>query len=162
MVNWPKIEYRHIFAYFISRPGTCMQEQLLSWKQLEAYNYFQNGYVRTVLCLVFDNGSTRYVLWRRRWIPAKGHLKMLTKYASLPVTSTNRTTTVHWHSYNDTSSPSRQVTTYCWCGGEDVGRMIACDNPNCCMEWFHIECVGITRKPKGKWFCSDSRREHIK
>ena len=66
------------------------------------------------------------------------------------VTSTNRTTTVHSHSYNDTSSPSRQVTTYCWCGGEDVGRMIACDNPNCCMEWFHFECVGITRKPKCK------------
>ena len=28
MVNWPKIEYGHIFAYFISRPGTYMQEQL--------------------------------------------------------------------------------------------------------------------------------------
>ena len=66
------------------------------------------------------------------------------------VTYTNRTTTVHSHSFNDTSSPSWHVTTYCWCGGEDVGRMIACDNPNCRVEWFHFECVGITRKPKGK------------
>ena len=40
MVNLPKIEYSHIFAYFISRPGTYKQEQLLSWKQPEVYDYF--------------------------------------------------------------------------------------------------------------------------
>ena len=45
-------------------------------------------------------------------------------------TSTNCTTRVRSHSFNDTSSPSWQVTTYCWCGGQHVGRMIACDNPN--------------------------------
>ena len=46
--------------------------------------------------------------------------------------------------------------TYCWCDGEDVGRMIACDNPSCSKEWFHFECVGLTRKPRGKWYCSES------
>lgn len=71
MVNWPKIEYGHIFAYFISRPGTYTQEQLLSWKQLEAYNYFQNGYVRTVLCSVFGNGSTRCVLLKAKVNPSQ-------------------------------------------------------------------------------------------
>ena len=77
------------------------------------------------------------------------------------ITSTNRANTVQSHSYNDTSSTSHQATTYCWCGG-DVGRMITCDNPNCRMEWFHFECVGITHKPRGKWFCSDSCSEQIK
>ena len=29
--------------------------------------------------------------------------------------------------------------------------MIAqCDNPDCATEWFHFECVGLTRKPQGK------------
>jgi len=37
MSQWPKIEYGHIFAYIISRPGTYTQEQLLSWKQLEGF-----------------------------------------------------------------------------------------------------------------------------
>ena len=32
MSLWPRI---HIFGYFIKRPGTYTQEQLLSWKQLE-------------------------------------------------------------------------------------------------------------------------------
>ena len=73
MVNWPKIEYGHILAYFISRPGAYTQEQLLSWKQLEAYNYFQNGY-----------GSTRCVLLKAKVNPAKEHQKMLTKGGSLP------------------------------------------------------------------------------
>ena len=27
--QWPKIKYGHIFAYFVSRPGTYTQEQLL-------------------------------------------------------------------------------------------------------------------------------------
>lgn len=46
---WPAVEYGHIFGYFISRPGLYTQEQLLAWKQLDAYNYFQCGYVRTIL-----------------------------------------------------------------------------------------------------------------
>ena len=53
MSQWPKIEYGHIFAHFISRPGTYIQEQPLSWKQLEAYNYFENGHLRTVLSIMF-------------------------------------------------------------------------------------------------------------
>ena len=44
---WP-VEYGHIFGYFMKQAGIYMQEQLLSWKQLDAYNYFQSGYVRTV------------------------------------------------------------------------------------------------------------------
>ena len=62
MTCWPKIEYGHILPTFISIPGTYTQEQLLSWKQLEAFNYFQNGHVRTVLSSGFGNGSTRCVL----------------------------------------------------------------------------------------------------
>ena len=45
MINWPKIEYGHIF---ITRSGTYTQQELVSWKQMEAYNYFESGYVREV------------------------------------------------------------------------------------------------------------------
>ena len=44
--------------------------------------------------------------------------------------------------------------SYCCCDGDDVGQMIACDNPSCPKEWFHFECVGITRKPRESWYCS--------
>ena len=30
---------------------------------------------------------------------------------------------------------------FCWCGGEDEGRMVACDNISCLREWFHYQCV---------------------
>jgi len=33
--------------------------------------------------------------------------------------------------------------------------MVACDNPDCAVEWFHFECVGMTQQPKGKWYCRD-------
>ena len=42
---------------------------------------------------------------------------------------------------------------YCLCGEEEYGGMIACDNQCCHVVWFHYKCVGITRKPKGKWYC---------
>jgi len=44
---------------------------------------------------------------------------------------------------------------YCFCNERSYGDMIACDNPNCCREWFHYSCVGIIIPPKGKWFCTD-------
>jgi len=44
---------------------------------------------------------------------------------------------------------------YCFCNEMSYGDMIACDNPNCCREWFHYSCVGIITPPKGKWFCTD-------
>ena len=45
MAGWPPVEYGRIFAYFITRHGVYTLEQLLCWKQLEGYNYFQSNYV---------------------------------------------------------------------------------------------------------------------
>lgn len=50
MSLWPKIEYVHIFAYFITRPGTYTQQELVPWKQMEAYNYFESGHERFCVC----------------------------------------------------------------------------------------------------------------
>lgn len=43
--------------------------------------------------------------------------------------------------------------TYCLCHQVSYGEMIGCDNLDCPIEWFHFACVGLTTKPKGKWFC---------
>ena len=52
--------------------------------------------------------------------------------------------------------------TYCWCNGKDEGKMVACDNDSCERQWFHFGCVGVSRKPRGKWFCSaDCRRKEM-
>ena len=42
---------------------------------------------------------------------------------------------------------------YCTCKRPSFGRMIQCANDDCLDVWFHYECVGIKRKPKGNWFC---------
>ncbi|XP_051989854.1 inhibitor of growth protein 5-like [Xyrauchen texanus] len=43
--------------------------------------------------------------------------------------------------------------TYCLCSQVSYGEMIGCDNADCPIEWFHFACVGLTTKPKGKWYC---------
>ncbi|KAK1290927.1 PHD finger protein ING1 [Acorus calamus] len=45
--------------------------------------------------------------------------------------------------------------TYCFCNQVSFGEMVACDHPNCKIEWFHYGCVGLKEQPKGKWYCPD-------
>jgi hypothetical protein len=42
---------------------------------------------------------------------------------------------------------------YCTCRSIAHGDMISCDNEKCNIEWFHFGCVGLTKMPKGDWFC---------
>jgi inhibitor of growth protein 3 len=42
---------------------------------------------------------------------------------------------------------------YCTCERVSFGDMVACDNNSCPYEWFHWECVGITKEPHGRWIC---------
>uniref|UniRef100_A0A915L2Q1 Inhibitor of growth protein n=1 Tax=Romanomermis culicivorax TaxID=13658 RepID=A0A915L2Q1_ROMCU len=51
---------------------------------------------------------------------------------------------------------------YCTCRQVSYGQMIGCDNPDCPIEWFHFNCVGLTTKPKGKWFCAACAEEKKK
>lgn len=51
--------------------------------------------------------------------------------------------------------------TYCTCNRVSFGEMIGCDNPDCLIEWFHFECVGLTSSVKGKWYC-DACKEKMK
>ena len=49
--------------------------------------------------------------------------------------------------------------SYCYCGGpEDAGDMIACDDDECKLQWYHLHCLKIQRVPKGKWFCPECRK----
>lgn len=42
---------------------------------------------------------------------------------------------------------------YCYCDQVSFGEMIGCDNPDCPIEWFHYDCVGLEAPPPGKWYC---------
>lgn len=52
--------------------------------------------------------------------------------------------------------------TYCLCHQVSYGEMIGCDNTECPIEWFHFPCVGLTSKPKGKWYCPKCAQERKK
>ncbi|CAB3374602.1 inhibitor of growth protein 4 isoform X2 [Cloeon dipterum] len=52
--------------------------------------------------------------------------------------------------------------TYCLCHQVSYGEMIACEVPDCPIEWFHFACVNLTTKPKGKWYCPKCLEERKK
>ena len=42
---------------------------------------------------------------------------------------------------------------YCLCRQVAFGNMVACDNEECSIEWFHCSCVNLTKLPKNEWLC---------
>jgi len=44
---------------------------------------------------------------------------------------------------------------YCYCRKRSYGEMVACDNPNCPYQWFHINCLQIKGSLPESWYCQD-------
>lgn len=59
-----------------------------------------------------------------------------------------------------TFNASEEEPRYCLCDDISYGEMIACDDPKCEIEWYHLACVGLQHAPKtGKWFCPACRKK---
>eukprot|EP01031_Cornospumella_fuschlensis_P033678 gene33678-40742_t len=54
---------------------------------------------------------------------------------------------------NATNGQAAAEPVYCTCKRVAFGEMIACDNEDCPIEWFHYPCVNLTRKPRNSWIC---------
>ena len=53
----------------------------------------------------------------------------------------------------------QKAKTYCYCKKENVGTtMTECDNVECEIEWFHVNCLQLENIPKGKWYCPDCHK----
>jgi len=50
--------------------------------------------------------------------------------------------------YSEDEQGKEGAPRYCTCKGEAFGTMIACENDNCPIEWFHLGCLGLKRMPK--------------
>ncbi|CAI0383234.1 unnamed protein product [Linum tenue] len=70
--------------------------------------------------------------------------------AAVATSSADPSTTVELDIPVDPNEP-----TYCYCNEVSYGDMVACDNPDCKIEWFHFACVNVKEQPKGKWYCPD-------
>lgn len=44
---------------------------------------------------------------------------------------------------------------YCFCQKLSYGEMIACDNPDCPHQWFHLPCVGLKPPLPEHFYCSE-------
>ena len=48
ITKWPSIQFGDLYTYLIESKGPYTKESLKAYKSLQVYNYFYNGYVRTV------------------------------------------------------------------------------------------------------------------
>ena len=49
--------------------------------------------------------------------------------------------------------------SWCHCKERKGGDMVGCDNRSCTTKWFHLECVGLSAVPHGKWHCTTCQRQ---
>lgn len=71
--------------------------------------------------------------------------------------SKNQASSSSYSSQPKSSQRESPEPTYCVCHQVSYGDMICCDNDACEIEWFHFQCVSLTSKPKGKWYCPNCR-----
>ena len=59
------------------------------------------------------------------------------------------------------SAADDEPELYCYCRAAEMEGlpMIACDAPDCPIEWFHFSCVGITNEPDSdeEWYCDECK-----
>ena len=60
--------------------------------------------------------------------------------------------------YEEAMKVDPNEPVYCICRQIAYGDMIACDNEDCAIEWFHIKCTNLSKLPRNKWLCSDCAR----
>merc|ERR1712176_822284 len=58
------------------------------------------------------------------------------------------------------NADNEKLYCYCQCPHDEVSEMIGCDAPDCRLEWFHFECVGIMIPPDGKWYCPECTKRY--
>ena len=63
-----------------------------------------------------------------------------------------KSTTDDVYGHTDTESTPDQPLC-CYCRRPEDGTMIGCDNPDCPIEWFHVECLKLPPKGKSKQYC---------
>ncbi|TMS32917.1 hypothetical protein L596_000710 [Steinernema carpocapsae] len=52
---------------------------------------------------------------------------------------------------------------FCSCRKIAYGKMIQCEGAECPYDWFHLHCVGLAKKPTGKWVCETCmKRKDVK
>ncbi|KAL8917103.1 MAG: hypothetical protein Q9208_008142 [Pyrenodesmia sp. 3 TL-2023] len=49
----------------------------------------------------------------------------------------------------DDEGESKGEPLYCYCNQISYGEMVACDMEKCPREWFHLDCLGWNKAPKG-------------
>ncbi|RYH30112.1 hypothetical protein EON65_06200 [archaeon] len=88
--------------------------------------------------------------------PSSSSLQLTTStIAPIPLTPLKEMSTES--AYSNTSQ-AQEGQKWCVCGGAfEGGAMIACDSPQCVLEWYHFDCAGIVTPPPpdASWLCPE-------
>ena len=60
--NWPRVEYADIYNFLVESSSVYTGESLKSYKSLDAYNYYVNGWVSSITVFEVPCSTDTYVV----------------------------------------------------------------------------------------------------
>ena len=79
--------------------------------------------------------------------PKRSHKKGAGLAAQLAAQLAHEDDASSLHSEEDDDDDDDTEPRYCYCNQVSYGEMVACDMDTCPREWFHLDCVGLSRAP---------------
>ena len=107
-----------------------------------------------------DKATTFYKLGVLPELLGKWHSKVPMSHLARALDITPTSNVMEEVTTPDTSNTTGDSSEkWCYCKTGEHGTMIGCDNENCAISWYHIDCLKLKRVPSGKWYCPDCRRK---
>jgi hypothetical protein len=86
-------------------------------------------------------------------------------YTRVPLTSPDMQLPMQESSSSSEPTKTPQTSTeqkWCYCNGEESGNMIGCENDDCAIQWFYVECLKSSVYPRKHGIVQTAVRENTR
>ena len=158
----PPVEATHLVSFLVLETSFVTAKQFKAHKSMEAYNRFVSGRVIHIERVLPDHDFWLECVKKcTEFVNFCILPELLGRWCTRPCISSNSESSAQAEP-SSTSTPSHTEAAKkycnCQCLEQNGEEMIACDFPNCAIEWYHTRCLKIKSIPNGKWYCPTCRK----
>ncbi|XP_031633603.1 inhibitor of growth protein 5-like isoform X2 [Contarinia nasturtii] len=142
-----------------TRSTTRKHEQMMQFCPPHRFNFLidQHDTIKVTRSLTKALKIIGLNVLTKQELPQKIRVRRVTcpAFTPKPKKRSTRLQTLPDYKTTQTSVAHSNKMKWCVCRRESFGNMIFCENPQCTIKWFHMDCMKVTTIPEGDWFCQN-------